>query len=193
MNFINEIKATYLQYIEKHKQRPATIKAFCQIANLSETEFEAYFYSFEWLEDSIWQDLGKWTVQLTENYEKFNTFTLREKLSVFFYTLLQLLKAHKNFVQISLTESTVFRTDLRTYPNCLADFKTEIYSFFQRYETANRTENLQMVSHNLNSIADIFWLQCLLVIEKYQTDESENYTDTQATIEGGLNFIFKTV
>lgn len=192
MNFINEIKATYLQYVEKHSQRPPTIKAFCQLAKLSETEFEAYFYSFEWLEDSIWQDLGKWAVQLTEKYERFATMSLREKLSVFFYTVLQLMKVHQHFVRISLTESTVFRTDIRTYPNCLADFKTEVYAFFQKNEAKHSFEQSQFVSHNLNSMADIFWLQCLLVMEKFQVDASESYEETQATIEGGLNFIFKT-
>jgi hypothetical protein len=183
MKFINEIKAIYLQYIEKNGKRPNSIKQFCQIANLSETEFESYFYSFEWLEDSIWQDLGKWTVQLSEKYEGFNNMNLRKKLSIFLHTLLQLMNSQPNFVKISLRESTVLQTDLRTYPNCLTDFKTELYSFLQKHDNS--------ISQNQQSIADFVWLHFLLVVEKWQTDDSENKEDTQATIEGGLSYIFK--
>lgn len=184
MNFINEIKATYLQYVEKHGRRPFSISSFCQLAKLTEAEFESYFYSFEWLEDSIWQDLGKWTVQLSEKYDNFATLNLRKKMSIFYYTLLQLMNSQRNFVQISLKESTVLQTDLRTYPNCLADFKTEMYQFIQKH--GNNTPTYQQTT------TDYFWLQCLLIIEKWQVDSSENQEDTQAIIEGGLNFIFKS-
>ncbi len=184
MNFINEIKITYLQYIEKNGKRPVSIKQFCQIANLKETEFEAYFYSFEWLEGNIWQDLGKWTVQLAGNYEGFENMNLRKKLSIFLHILLQLMNSQRNFVQISLRESTVSQTDLKTYPNCLTDFKAELYKFLQKYNNST-TQNSQ-------PLADFVWLQSLLVIEKWQIDSSKNQEDTQAVIEGGLNYMFRT-
>jgi hypothetical protein len=59
-----------------------------------------------------------------------------------------------------------------------------MYHFLAKHHTTTtRTEN---------SWADYFWLQALLIIEKWQKDTSPNKEDTQALIEGGLNFIFKT-
>ena len=93
-----EIRNAYRTYVLTEGKKPLSVFAFCKENGMAETDFYAFFGSFEGVEKSIWESYIVDTINRLGGDKDFALFTAREKLLTFYFSLAELLKSDRSFV-----------------------------------------------------------------------------------------------
>jgi len=92
-----KIIADYRDYLLIEGKQPASVFKFCKANGFKEDEFYQYFGSFAALEKSIWKGYIDQTRSRMENDKDYQSFTSREKILTFYFSLAELLKSDRSF------------------------------------------------------------------------------------------------
>jgi len=79
-------------------KRPASVFKFCLDNAIDESGFYSFFGSFEALEKYIWQAYAKTVISKLNGDSSYSSFSAREKILSFQFTLAEVLKADRSFV-----------------------------------------------------------------------------------------------
>ncbi|MEJ2006193.1 MAG: hypothetical protein P8X57_14790 [Cyclobacteriaceae bacterium] len=78
----------YKEYVLIEGKQPPSVFKFMHDQKMKESEFYDYFGSFPALERAVWKDYCQMAINSVKSDEVYSTFSSREKLLSFYYTLL---------------------------------------------------------------------------------------------------------
>lgn len=163
-----------------NSEKPDSISSFAQENNFKETYFYKHYTSFKDLEKSIFGVFVEETLQLLFSTEDYHQYTAKNKLLSFYFTFFELLTANKTYVLSQLKDCKSFYYNRHV----LRDLRTSFISFINDIDI----EKLDFKNEKANTIQDKtyaegYWLQFLMILNFWVTDESSNFEKTDIFIE----------
>lgn len=187
-----KIRESYLHYIEQHKKRPSSITSFMKnIDDLDVSEPESTFYtyynSFSEIDKLAWKDFFDITLASIQSGEEYMAFPVMDKLQVFYYTLFNVLKDHRNYVQFTFEDAPFWEFN----PSGFSLFH-ENFKFFAQDLVNEGIESGEVASRPFISdyYDGLLWGQTLLILKTWANDISEEYDLSDATVEKSTTFAF---
>jgi AcrR family transcriptional regulator len=181
------MEATYRAFLLREGKKPSSVFAFCQELGIPEVDFYNHFGSFDAIEKSIWQRYFATTRERLEEDEAFSSFTVREKILTFYFTLVETLKNDRSFVlqQINSWKKPGLP------PSCLKDFRNS----FSEWIKGVIAQGIQAGEIPKRPYLDeryhlLFWPHFLFVLEFWSRDDSAGFEKTDAAIEKSVNLAF---
>lgn len=185
------IRKKYIEYVLEEGKKPASVFAFAKKLKMSESDFYAFYASFEAIEKDFWASVFNETLEQLQADATYQGYSAKEKLLAFYFMWIQKLRENRSYVLTFKDEK------LKTIPlNSvgISDFKKA----FEKYaETlvAEGVEKKEIVFRK--NISDKykqgFWLQTLFVLNYWINDNSDNFEMTDAAIEKAVNLSFKLI
>lgn len=180
--------SAYKEYVLEEGHAPPSVFKFMRTLGYSEKEFYDYFGSFTALERSLWQDFIRQTVVILEKDEAYPEFNSREKLLSFYFTLIEVLKSNRSFVQQSWSWSPGQDPRPRTLRGFRDDFEDYVHEILAEGRATSEIKDRKYIS---DKYSDGLWLQTLFIIHYWLNDDSEGFSNTDAAIEKSVNLSFE--
>ncbi len=186
------LQQSYINYVLEHGRQPVSVFAFAKSLGLAETEFYAYYNSFENLEQEIWKDLFEKARQRTESQEVYEQYSVREKLLSFYYIWIEELKLQRSFVLYAINKQPTRRfmvtsAQLLLFRNAFREFAAEL---LREGRATQEVVNRPFLSERY---ADGLWRQTLFVLNFWAKDPSKLFEQTDVAIEKAVNTSFDLI
>lgn len=181
----HELKNAFKTYILQKQSDADSVYDFAKYLKIEEAEFYNYFSSLKVLEQEIWDGYFEETISRLKSDEVYLTYTVREKLLAFFYTLFELLKEDRSYIIKTERAGVVPRWT----PEFLGKFKAKYFQYINELieegkESGEVAERF-LLSKNYDQG---LWLQFLFVLNFWMNDESKGFEKTDAAVEKAINF-----
>jgi hypothetical protein len=181
-----KIVKEYILYTSKHQKRPVSITAFMKEIGLSESEFYKHASSFKDLEIQIWKKLAETTITQSRSEEVYSTYGSREKLLSFYYTLVENLKEHREFYQISYNHPTAILP-----PAISKRFYSEFDDFIQDIiDNGIETGEINRRQFLDRAYNKVFKSQLHFLVRYALEDHSKDFEATDEAIERAVNLSY---
>lgn len=182
------ILRNYREYVLINGQAPASVFQFMREMKEDEGKFYEYFGSFAALEKHIWKSYMDHTIETLEGDEAYASYSAREKMLAFYYTLLEVLKSDRSYVRYSLgnlKNPEVTPGVLRLYRERFMDLVTTILNEGREQE---EVIDRPVISDRYK---DGLWLQMMFLLRFWLKDDSTGFTKTDAAVEKSVNLSFE--
>jgi len=184
------ISSAFKEFLLLNGKKPASIYKFCLDLGIREDEFYSYFGSFEGLEKSIWKGFAEETVHRLKSDKSFSSFTTREKILAFYYTLFEVLKSNRSFVLLEL--GSLKRPEF--LPEFIKGFKTSYETFIGELLNEGKAQGEVASRPFLDKrYPKLFWLHMGFLLIFWKEDESPDFEKTDAAIEKSVNLAFDLI
>ncbi|MEL6538339.1 MAG: TetR family transcriptional regulator C-terminal domain-containing protein [Bacteroidota bacterium] len=178
-----KIRQEFITYVLEHGRKPASIYKFAKSIDLTESEFYNYYTSFEHLEQGIWEAIFTDTNEAIRSEEVWTSYSVREKLLAFFYTLVEVMKRNRSYILVSMgkPKPNWTPTQLKKFKEHFKEFAMELISEgIETQEVVNRPYLTERYHEAL-------WGQALFLINYWVGDDSAGFERTDAAIEKAVN------
>ena len=179
-----EIIDIYMDEVVKLQSKPADIYSFAQVNKFKEEDFYEHFESFAALDQAIFKILFDTSVATLAESPDFVSFSKKDKLLSLFYTFFENLTLNRDYVLITIA----------TYGNQLkaltvfSDMKISFSQFMAMLNFETISLNIETVENiQKTSITEGAWVQLLLTIKFWMTDDSAELQKTDIFIEKSIN------
>lgn len=182
-----EIIDFFIDFVEKKKKRPHSLKELSEFSESSKNEFKTFYTDVFEIEQSIYQEIFKQTILTLESDEAYQSYDSRLKLLSFYYTFFENINLNNDFFQVlfkdikskiaSLSSMGSFKKSFKDY---LSELHLELIDL--KVPKANQIQE--------NSLKEIAYTQLLLTLQFWATDDSENKEKTDVFIEKSVNTSF---
>lgn len=167
--------------------KPTSVYSFAQDCNFEETEFYKYFSSFESLEKAIFGIFAKETLHLLHKTQAYKEYSSKDKLLSFYYTFFELLTANRSYVLLQLKSVNKDFSQL----SVLKELRKEFIDFVNNISL----EKIDFKNEKINkiqdkTIAETYWIQLLMILRFWISDESSNFEKTDVFIEKSIKASF---
>ncbi|NJM25357.1 MAG: TetR/AcrR family transcriptional regulator [Bacteroidia bacterium] len=185
-----KIKSSYQEFVLVNGHQPASVYKFCLDLEIKEDEFYNHFGSFEALERQIWKAYVDDTVKRLHDDAAFASFSAREKILAFYYTLLEVLKSSRSFILLQLQGQR--RPEF--VPDFLKGFKSSFEAFVSTVLNEGKTKNEIAKRPMLDDrYPSLFWIHASLLLFFWKEDESAGFEKTDAFVEKSVNLAFDLI
>ncbi len=186
----DKIIADYRDFVLTEGKRPASVYKFCKDHGCKEAEFYQYFGSFEALEKSIWKGYIDQTRSRMENDNDYLTFTTREKILTFYFSLAEVLKADRSFAVQQLKSWK----NPSIVPVFLKGFKESFKDWINTVLNEGKTTGEVARRPYLDEQYDrLFWMHFMFILQFWVHDESIGFEKTDVAIEKSVNLAFDLI
>ncbi len=183
-----KIISAYKENVLVEGKAPHTVFQFMHSLKMKESDFYEYFGSFKALERAVWTDYLRITVNTLRSDDAYMTFSSREKLLSFYYTLMEVLKNDRSFVSLTLD----WPSKNEVTPSVLRGFKEEFQDFVQEIINEGReTEEIKDRRYISDRYKDGLWVQTMFILNFWMKDDSEGFVKTDAAIEKAVNLSYE--
>ncbi len=164
--------------------KPTDIITFANKFKFTEDDFYEHYESFAALDQAIFKILFDTSVATLAESPDFISFTKKDKLLSLFYTFFENLTLNRDFVLITIES---YGNQLKAL-SLFSDMKNSFSGFMGmlNFETIHlnieTVENIQKMS-----ITEGAWVQLLLTIKFWMTDDSVEMQKTDIFIEKSIN------
>jgi hypothetical protein len=177
----------YREFVLTNEKNPSSVFQLARQAGATEAEFFSEFSSLTQLETAIWKGhLDAVFAGLDKNPE-WDAFSGREKVLLFFFSLLQQLKKDRSFICWSVKNMTrpgrpsaprkVLSSRLKSWFTLLVD---------ESAASGEVKERLQFHKHFASALLAGFWF----ILSFWCKDESPDFEDSDALIEKSIGLGF---
>jgi hypothetical protein len=174
----------YMDRCLEHGCPPPSVFQFMKNLGIAETIFYQNFGSFAGLENEFWVDRFQKTLETLSSDDTYNTFSMREKLLAFYFTLFEMLSSDRSFILLILKDwkdKNLFPKNTEQLKKSFLAFINELIVFgIESGEIADR-------KYLTNKYDQGFWLQYLFVLRFWIKDASPGFETTDAAIEKAVN------
>ena len=187
--FLNKstIISLYMEYVLEHEKMPGTVYRFCKDNHITEEQFYEFFGSFKGLQKEIWNLFYENTLELINNTPEFESFTNREKLLTFFFTLFELLTANRSYILFSLSGNEKMMSNLEQ----LKGLRIRIKSFAgELVRESNEEKQLKILKQPEAIFSEAAWVQFLFLLKFWMDDNSPKFESSDVAIEKSVNTVF---
>lgn len=185
-----DIAAAYQQHLLEYGSRPASVYKFCKDQSITEDYFYTVYGSFEAIEKVIWTGFIDKTLARLKADDTFASFSGREQVLSFYFTLMEELRANRSFILLQLSgiskiESTpVFLKEFRT------SFETFITSVLWKSRERGEVATRPFIDERYPKL---FWLHMGFILMFWRNDDSPGFEKTDAAIEKSVNLAFDLI
>jgi hypothetical protein len=177
----------YSEWIERKKRRPFTVYQFLKNTGFAEARFFGLFKSIHDLERQLLGACFDETMQSLTSDPVYMSYTVREKLLSFYFTLIEQMKNHRSTVKYLLKQSGSF--SIFTGPWAL--FKSSFLKYAaELVEEGRVTGEIADRPFILSQYPASLYHQLMSVLRFWSRDESADLQDSDAVIEKHLRFSF---
>lgn len=183
-----EITEKYQEYVLLNGTPPASVFQFMHLNNWKETTFYEYFTGFQALERNIWKEYFELTRATLQADSTYASYSAREKMLAFYYTLIEVLRTNRSFVQYCYDRHSRRGVGF----SYLSDFRTAYLDWVQEVIAAGKDAD-EIIDRPVLSerYKDGLWLQLLFVVRFWIKDDSKGFEKTDAAIEKAVNLSFE--
>ncbi len=139
------------------------------------------------LPDNFWSSIVQKTCETIEAEEVFKSYSVFEKVLAFYYTLIELLKPHREAI-VKMYEDTWF---WQVWPDEVAQMK-EPFEKYMNELISEGMEQREVADRPLitNYYQHALWYQLMLILKFWAHDQSENCENTDLAIEKAVRLAF---
>jgi AcrR family transcriptional regulator len=184
----NKFKSRYMD-AKLMGNEPSSVYAFCKALKIKESTFYKSYNSLDALEDAIWEDWFRQTVDIIENDTQYSQFAAREKILAFYYTWFEGLLEHRSFASMSLKklqpQDLLQSTFIHNVRGLFTSFTGDIIK--EGVASGEIPKRPEMIN---KSYPNLMWFQFLFLLNFWRTDRSNDFASTDAAIEKSVNLAF---
>ena len=178
-----KIKKSYKEQVLEHGGKPSSIFKFVKDLKIKEEVFYDEFNSFEAVEQEIWLDLLRNTMEAIQAEELYAQYSAREKLLAFYYTFIEMMKSERSFI----LQTARFKPG----SSLLKAFKKQFMVFIDEILLeASETEEVKKRPYVSDQYREGIWVQFLFVLRFWIKDDSKGFEKTDVLIEKAVNLSF---
>jgi hypothetical protein len=182
-----QVISSYMQQVLEQESVPLSVYKFCKENGYKESEFYAFFGSFDGLKEAIWNSFFDQAMELAHKNEEYDNFSNQEKMLTFFFTFFELLTANRSYVLFSLGE----QKDWMKRMTQLQGLRKRIKSFAATLiEEKNEEKQIKILKHPVSVFSEGAWLQTLFILKYWKEDNSPSFEKTDVVIEKSVRAIF---
>ena len=177
--------SAYIDYVLEHNCDPESVYKFCKSKDLhsEESNFYAYFSSFDSLKSAIFELFFDNTIELLEKSEDYRNFDAQNKLLSYYFTFFEILTANRSYVVYALQAQKHSLETLKALKGLRSKFKAYINTL--EIETLDlKNERLNQVQHR--AVSESAWIQLLMILKFWLEDTSPSFEKTEIFIEKSL-------
>jgi len=184
------LQKSYIEYLLTEGKRPASVYKFCLDIGTKEDDFYNHFGSFDGLEKHIWKGFIDKTIGRLTADEAFNSFTTREKVLAFYFTLFEELKSNRSYVNFQFNHSQ----KPEFVPEYIKAFKSSFELFFENILNEGKGTG-EVANRPLldKRYPKLFWLHMGFLLVFWKEDESPGFEKTDAAVEKSVNLAFDLI
>ncbi|GJM61297.1 MULTISPECIES: TetR/AcrR family transcriptional regulator [Persicobacter] len=178
----------YMDYYLTEGKEPASVYHFAKEIGSSEEEFYKHFNSFKGINNFIWKSFFENTIEGIKSEEVYETYSVREKLLSFYFTLCEVLKKKRSFVSAKFPQNPkefLQAAYLKTFKDAYLIYVQDLV------QEGMDTGEIQSRGKVNNKYKEALWAQCVFLIDFWIKDESENFESTDAAVEKTVNLSFE--
>ena len=185
-----KIKSSYVEFLLTNGKRPASVYKFCVDLGIKEDDFYQVMGSFDGLEKFIWKGFIERTIDRLNKDNSFRSFTSREKILAFYFTLLEELRQNRSYVLFQLENSR--KPEL--VPEYIKGFKSTFETFFESILNEGKGKGEVATRPVLDKrYPKLFWLHMGFILLFWKEDDSPGFENTDAAIEKSVNLAFDLI
>lgn len=186
-----KIIAHYQEYLLLNGEDPASVYAFCKELEIDEAQFYEYFSDFDQIAAQFWSHLFESNLARLSETEEWSDFSSREKFLSFYFSFFENLKSHRSYANLILKQVNIAKpkgaSELEAFKKQFKNWSKEIIAEGQmKDEIAGRSK--------FNDLYDnLFWIQCLFLLDFWRKDRSPGFESTDEAIEKSVNLSFDLI
>lgn len=174
----------YMDEVVRLKAKPTDVASFSTAFNFEEEAFYSHFESFAALDQAIFKILFDTSVATLAESPDYVSFIRKDKLLSLFYTFFENLSLNRDYVMITIDS---YGNQLKAL-SVFSDMKISFSNFMKSIDFNTLNLNIEKVeSLQKTSITEGAWIQLLLTIKFWMTDDSVDFQKTDIFIEKSIN------
>jgi AcrR family transcriptional regulator len=185
-----EIRKAYREFLLTEGKKPVSVFKFCLDNGMKEEDFYTHFGSFEALEKSIWKDYITATASKLADDDSYPSFSSREKILTFYFTLAEMLKKERSFVLHQLQD---WKNPAVT-PGFLKGFKGAFDEWIKGVlNEGKQTGEVAKRPYLDDRYNSLFWLHLMFILQFWSNDDSPGFEKTDMAIEKSVNLAYDLI
>lgn len=181
----NHIITLYMEHILMGEDEPKTVYAFCKKNGIEESDFYTFFGSFDGLKEEIWNKFLENTISTLHNDSSFGTYSPKNKLLTFYFTLFEVLTLNRSYVLYVLKDNKQGLSNLKQLKQFRGTFKEFVKNHIATEEL--KSNKLSRITKPVYSEGS--WIQFLLILKFWMEDNSKGFEKTDIIIEKSVNTV----
>lgn len=178
-----KIREGYMDYVLEHGKRPPSVYKFAKSIDLTEAELYNHYTSFDHLEQGIWEAMFTETNDAIRSEEVWQSYSVREKMLAFYYTLAEVMKKHRSFILATMPKPRPQWT-----PPHLKKFKEQFQELgMELIAEGVETQEIENRPYITERYHEALWGQAMFIINFWIKDDSASFERTDAAIEKTVN------
>ncbi|EIM75102.1 hypothetical protein A3SI_14379 [Nitritalea halalkaliphila LW7] len=179
----------YVLHVLEEGKEPASMFKFAKSLDMQESDIYTYFTSFTAIKSAVWVSIYDATLKQLEEQEVYATYSAREKLLGFLFTIIEEWKKNRSYL-LSLyghdpkALKQQFPEEVKAFKGKFRDFANEL--ILEGKET-DEIASRPVIS---DRYADAMWFQLWFVFRFWIKDTSPGFEKTDAAIEKSVNLAF---
>lgn len=182
----DEILTAYMERVAAEDEPFRTTVQFCQAAQIPEAAFFEHFGSLEDLPQTIWTKFLENAQTVLHNDASFGTYSGRDKLLTFYFTLFEIFALNRGYLLYTLKENREGMANLAQ----LRAFRKGFVEFVGTFVEAPSDEMRQKWQKYRKPVyAEGAWVQFLFILKFWLDDRSKGFEKTDILIEKSVNTV----
>jgi AcrR family transcriptional regulator len=180
----DKILAAYRQHVLTEGKQPSSVFVFCQSLGIPESTFYDSFGSFEAIDKAIWKGYFDATRDSLAADKSYSSFTLREKILAFYFTLAEVLKGDRSFAihGLQAAKHSLFP------PAFIRAFQDEFTAWLNPILNEGKQQGEVATRPMLDTRYDkVFLMHLMFILQFWSHDDSPGFEKTDAAIEKSVN------
>ncbi|RMB60528.1 TetR/AcrR family transcriptional regulator [Dokdonia sinensis] len=174
----------YMDEVVQLGEKPESIASFLASHNFDEEDFYTHFENFEKLDKTIFSILIETSIATLAESGEFLSFSKKDKLLSLYYTLFENLNLNRDFALICIKSYGISLDTITLF----SGLKEQFIAFMNSLGLETLSLNIDTLETiQKKSINEGAWVQLLLTIKFWMTDDSNDCEKTDIFIEKSIN------
>jgi AcrR family transcriptional regulator len=181
--------------LEKYKvfeltngRAPHSVFEFCQANKANEGDFYQHFSSLTQLKRAILENMMQETIAVLDNDEAYAEYSAREKALALFYTLIEVLKGNRSYLQYKYQDLHQVKSNYKDWEDFFRLFDARMEGIMLEAKQNEEVIERPLIGKYYGSS---FKLTFTYVFRVWLNDDSKNFERTDAAIEKSVNLAFE--
>ena len=179
------IISLYMESILIGDEEPKTVYGFCNKNNIQESDFYTFFGSLDGLKQEIWSKFLENTISTLQKEIAFATYSPKNKLLTFYFTLFEVLTLNRSYVLYALKDN---KEGLRNLLQ-LQNFRILFIDYVKNNIATEEFESSKLTKITKPIYSEGAWIQFLLILKFWIEDQSKGFEKTDIIIEKSVNTV----
>ncbi len=183
----DKLVAMYMDDVLENERTPKSVYKFAKDHEITEEEFYKHFGSFDGLRKAIWEKFFDNSLNVMEKSKEYQSFSNREKLLTFFFTIFEVMTANRSYVLYALNENEQPLKNLDQLKSLRRKLKSYAKTLIKE---GNKDKSIKIFEQSEMIFSEGVWVQFLFLLKFWMDDNSAGFESTDVAIEKSVNTVF---